>query len=214
MIGALLAGLYCAITRTVRWITVVAFLMFVAFFACMSTTNRSTNAPVWGYPVLLGFALGMTLTTLVTVAQLSTPPELLAIASGLIISVRSLGGTIGITIYNALFVAEMNHMPDNIANAVIPEGLQSEVIGQFIGALTSHNQTALESIPGVTAEVIHSGTIALLDTYVEAFRRVWIAAACFVALAAIVAVCLFDPKKEFNMKVDAPIEKKEDMYSD
>jgi MFS family permease len=98
MIAAVLTGLYCAITRRVRWITVAAFLIFVVFFISMATTNRDTNLPVWGYPVLLGSALGMTLTTLVTVAQLSIPPELIAVASGLIISVRSLGGTVGITI--------------------------------------------------------------------------------------------------------------------
>lgn len=48
--------------------------------------------------MFMGFGLGMTLVLLVTVAQLSTPPELIATASGLIISVRSLGGTIGIAI--------------------------------------------------------------------------------------------------------------------
>jgi hypothetical protein len=91
-------GIYCAITKKVRWATVVAFVIFMVFFICMSTTNRNTSMPVWGYPVLLGWALGMTLITLITVAQLSTPPELISIGTGLIISVRSLGGTIGIAI--------------------------------------------------------------------------------------------------------------------
>jgi hypothetical protein len=92
------AGLYCARTKKVRWVTFIAFAIFIAFFVCMATATRSSSTAVWGYPILLGWALGMTLITLVTVAQLSTPPELIAIASGLIISVRSLGGTIGIAI--------------------------------------------------------------------------------------------------------------------
>ncbi len=97
-VGAILTGWYCAVARRVRWATVLAFLIFVAFFVCMATSNLQSNTLVWGYPVLLGFALGMTLTTLVTAAQLSTPPELISIASGLIIGIRSLGGTIGIAI--------------------------------------------------------------------------------------------------------------------
>lgn len=64
----------------------------------MATATKTSSVAVWGYPVLLGWALGMTLITLVTVAQLSTPPELIATASGLVISVRSLGGTVGIAI--------------------------------------------------------------------------------------------------------------------
>ena len=96
--ASVITGLYCTIAKKVRWVTVISFLIFVAFFACMATTDTSTNNNTWGYPVLLGFGLGMTLITLVTVAQLSTPPELLSIASGLMLSVRSLGGCIGIAV--------------------------------------------------------------------------------------------------------------------
>lgn len=91
-------GLYCTTTKKVRYVTFIAFVIFTAFFICMATANKGSSMAVWGYPVLLGWGLGMTLIALVTVAQLSTPPELIAIASGLIISVRSLGGTIGIAI--------------------------------------------------------------------------------------------------------------------
>lgn len=212
MMGAMLAGVYCAIARKVRWITVLAFIIFVAFFAGMATTNRTTNMQTWGYPVLLGFALGMTLTTLVTVAQLSTPPQLIAIASGLIISVRSLGATIGIAIYNAIFTDQMKRIPENIAKAVVPLGLAPDSIKPFVGALSSHNQTALLAVPGVNPDIIQAGLGAFLDTHVLGFRNVWIAGSGFVAVAAVVAVFLYDPKKEFNMIVDAPVEKEEDMY--
>ncbi|KAK3330756.1 major facilitator superfamily domain-containing protein [Apodospora peruviana] len=212
-ISACLTGWYCAVTRQARWATLLAFLIFIGFFIAMATTNRDSNTATWGYPVLLGAALGMTLTTLVTVAQLSTPPELISVASGLIISVRSLGGTVGLAIYNALFNDAMGHVGDNIAGAVIPSGLAPDNVGPFIGALTSHNQTALGMIPGVTPEIIGAGANALLDTFVVAFRHVWIAGAAFVGLAAAVSVFLFDPTKEFNMHIDAPVEKEEDLYS-
>lgn len=64
----------------------------------MASSTKDSSKAVWGYPVLLGWGLGMCLILLVTVAQLSTPPELIATASGLIISVRSLGGTVGIAV--------------------------------------------------------------------------------------------------------------------
>ncbi|OHF03928.1 PEP5 protein [Colletotrichum orchidophilum] len=206
--GAAIAGWYCAITKRVRWITVLAFLIFVAFFACMATTNRDTSNPVWGYPILLGIALGMTLPTLVTAAQLSIPPELISVASGLIISVRSLGGTIGITIYSVLFNDGMSLMAPNIAKAVLPAGLDADNLPAIIGALISHNESAIAQVPDITPDIVLRGTHALLDTYVEAFRDVWISAACFVAVAAIVSAFLFDPEKEFNNHIDAPLEEK------
>ncbi|KAK9417630.1 putative Major facilitator superfamily domain-containing protein [Seiridium unicorne] len=212
-VGALATGWYCAVFRRVRWVTVAAFMVFLVFFVCMATSNIGSSNAVWFYPVLLGTALGMTLTTLVTAAQLSTPPDLISVASGLIISVRSLGGTVALAIYNALFTDEMKHLGENIAEAVIPDGLSPDALGDFIAALSGRNETALESIPGVTPQIISAGAQAILDTYVQAFRHVWIAAACFVALAAIVASFLFDPQQEFNMHVDEPIEKLTDSDS-
>ncbi|KAK3366735.1 major facilitator superfamily domain-containing protein [Lasiosphaeria ovina] len=144
---------------------------------------------------------------------LSTPPELISIASGILISVRSLGGTVGLAIYNALFNEAMGHLGSNVADAVVADGLAPENVGPFLGALGSQNATALSAIPGVTPEMVGRGAAALQDTYVTAFRHVWIAGGCFVALAAVVAVFLFDPRKEFNMHIDAPVEKDEDMYS-
>ena len=79
----------------------------------------------------------------------------------------------------------MSKIGDNIASAVIPQGLSPEDLGDFIVALTGHNDTALASIPLVTPEVIQTGTTAMLNTYVQGFQHVWTAAACFVALASI-----------------------------
>lgn len=210
-VGAILTGVVCAATRRVRWITVLAFVIFGAFYAAMATVGPESNTAVWGYPVLLGFGLGMTLTALITVGQLSTPPELIAIASGTIISVRSLGGTVGIAIYNALFRDQLQRMGDNIAAAVLPKGLSPEVLPQFIGALNAHNATLLASVPGVTPEIIGAGADALLKTFLTGFRNVWIAAACFVGVAAVVAAFIFDPQQEFNNRVDAPIDTKESL---
>lgn len=91
-------GLYTSMTKQVRAPTVLAFVVFVAFFATMATATLSSSTLVWGYPVLMGWGLGTTITTLLTAAQLSIPQDLIALASGIMISFRSLGGTIGISI--------------------------------------------------------------------------------------------------------------------
>ena len=95
-LGAAFAGYLCAHTRQTRWLTVSAFMLFIVFFVCMVLTDRTTNRPVWGYPVIMGVALGITLTTLVTTAQISTPPRLIALASGLMLSSRAIDGAVGL----------------------------------------------------------------------------------------------------------------------
>lgn len=79
----------------------------------------------------------------------------------------------------------MHSLGDNIAVVVIPMGLNPQDLGAFIGALTSRNDAALFQIPNVTPQMVGAAAGALLDTYANAFKSVWIAASCFVGLAAI-----------------------------
>jgi MFS family permease len=97
-ISSALAGAFCSRTKMIRIPTVIAFCFFTLFFILMATANPGSSKAVWGYPVFLGMGLGICLCALVTAAQLSTPRELIAITSGLLISIRSLGGSIGLAI--------------------------------------------------------------------------------------------------------------------
>jgi len=66
----------------------------------MAGATLSSSVAVWVYPAILGIGIGFSLTCLVAVAQLSTPPELISTTSGLIISIRSLGGSVALGICN------------------------------------------------------------------------------------------------------------------
>lgn len=79
----------------------------------------------------------------------------------------------------------MSKIGTNIFSAVVSNGLPPDNVGVFITAVTDHNDTAIASIPGMTPEIAKAGTTAMLNTYVQGFQHVWIAAACFVALASI-----------------------------
>lgn len=86
---------------------------------------------------------------------------------------------------NALFVEQMNHLGGNIAQAVIPLGLNPQDVGAFIGAFTAKDDASLFRIPGVTPQMAQAAGGALLETYASGFKHVWTAASCFVGLAAI-----------------------------
>lgn len=128
LLASLTTGLYCTATKKVRVATFVAFIVFVAFFAGMATTTRGSNKAAWGLPILMGWGLGMTLVAIVTAAQLCVPHALITTASCLLISVRSLGGTIGIAIYQAVFTLGMSHLGDNIARAAVAAGRHAPIV--------------------------------------------------------------------------------------
>jgi len=185
--SAICAGVYCSRTKSVRLATVVAFTSFLIFNILMATVRTSSpRSALWGYPVFVGFGLGICLTTLVTTAQFSTPPELIAITSGLMIAIRSLGGSVGLALYNAIFNSTLgNNLAPKIAAATLPLGLPETSLGQFITALTGSDPSAVASVPGVSPEIIGAGVEALKAAFSLAFRWVWVAAACFAAVAVI-----------------------------
>lgn len=180
-------GAYIWKTKTVRAPSMAGFLGFLLFFILAATAKTSTSqANFWGYMVFLGAGLAFLLTTLMVSAQLATPAELIAITSGLMLCVRSLGASTGLAVFNAIF----NHgitqnMAPKVAAATIPLGLDPESLGPFLGALTSHDQNALMQIPGVTPDIIAAGGHAVQEAYQVAFSYVWATAASFSFVAMI-----------------------------
>jgi hypothetical protein len=173
----------------------------------MATAKLSSSRAIWGYIVIPGIGGGFALVSIVTVAQLSAPPDLIAITTGLAIGVRGLGGSVALPIYNAILNSKLTvALPTQIAKQVLPRGLPASSLKPFITALASNNQTLLSSVPGVTPEIIEAGVLGLKTAYLYSFRYVWITTAVVAAVGAVVACFTINPKNDFNMHVDAPLE--------
>lgn len=206
MISCIGIAVYSSITRELRLPTVVAFISFVIFNTLMATATLSSGTAVWGYPVFMGFGLGVCLTCIVTAAQLSAPPALIAISSGLMISTRSLGGSVGLAIYNAIFNSRIaTELPAQIAAAVLPLGLSPKALPDLIEALSANDQAALGKIQGLTPQIIGAAAQGLQEAYLISFRYIWVTAAAFSAAAALASAFMVNPRKDLNMHVDAPL---------
>jgi hypothetical protein len=79
----------------------------------------------------------------------------------------------------------MSNLGQNVARAVISAGLAPGRVTEFISALSSHNEQLLANIPGITPHILEQGKSAYLETYVVAFRHVWIAGGALVTVSAI-----------------------------
>jgi hypothetical protein len=201
IVASVTAGAYCSVKKSIRLPATCAFVLFLIFNILMANINVQTSSTnIWGYPVFLGVGLGMCLSSLLAVAQLSTPPHLIATASGLMISVRSLGGAVGLAIYVAVF----NHgiaanLGPKVAAATIPLGLPSKSIGPLIASLTSGDAAAAKHVPGVTLAIIKAAVLALEEAFVIAFRYVWISAGAFTLVALAGTVFSSGTKKTISV---------------
>lgn len=184
---ALATGLYIWRSRSVRIPTVTGFIAFILFFILAATAKESTpEANFWGYMIFLGAGLGLLLTTLVVVAQLSTPPELIAITSGLVLSVRSLGASTGLVIYQAVFSNGISkNLFPKVAAMALPLGLPEESLGPLLVALTAGNMDELSNVPGVSPQIREAAASGMKEAYRLAFAYVWATAAAFSVVALI-----------------------------
>lgn len=186
IVSTVVTGIYCSRTKTVRLPTMLAFGSFALFNALMASLNLSTRKNAPGYVVFMGLGLGTVLNALVVVAQLSTPRELISITTGLMVATRSFGGSIALAICNAIFSSTLtSEIPAKAAAATIPLGLKPADLGELIGALTTNNTSALATIPGISPNIIAAAGTAIKESYVLAFRYIWVTSAAFSALALI-----------------------------
>jgi MFS family permease len=227
IVACAVSGFYIYKTKTVRLTSMAGFFCFMLFYILMATVNATTSqAHYWGYIPFAGLGLGSVLITLVTAAQFSTPPVLIAITSGLLLTVRSFGATIGLAIFNAIFAHGLtSNLVPKVAAAVIPLGLTKENIPTLLGGLTSGNMTVVEGVLGITPQIIGAAGLAMKQAYVVGFRDVFITAAVFSFVALVckfkclstrlvdsstdsdsAAAFLRNPNSEFNSKIDAPID--------
>ncbi|KAK5948536.1 hypothetical protein OHC33_010432 [Knufia fluminis] len=181
-----LTGAYCSRSKTLRGPLVVGFTSFTIFAALMSSLTPSTRHNILGYVPFFGLGIGITLNLLVATAQFSAPKELISITTGLVIGVRSIGGTVGLAIFSAIFSGTLNN---NLASKVIKEttavGFDPQYLETLLSGLESHNSTLLDGIPGITSAIIAAAELGEKEAYTLSFRYVWISVTVFTFLAAI-----------------------------
>lgn len=190
------------------------------------TVGFGSKKAIWGFPVFLGLGFGGCLTCVVVAAHFSAPPALLALSSGGLITARSSGAAICFAIGNAIFNSQITkNLPKDIAAAVLPLGLSPQSIGPFVVALAGQNNAALATIEGVTPEIIGAGVHGLQQAYITSLKPLhafglalsilavigkpyiirshWLVIA---NLRTIASAFLKDPKEDFTMHVDAPLD--------
>ncbi|KAH6950332.1 major facilitator superfamily domain-containing protein [Ilyonectria sp. MPI-CAGE-AT-0026] len=207
VLGSIVASVYCSWSKQLRWPLVISYVGFVIFYACWVSVGFGDYKNTWGFNIFLGLGFGGCLTCIVVAAQFSAPPELLALSSGALITARSAGAAIGFAIGNAIFNSQISkNLAKDIASAVTPLGLPSESLGPFIQALNNHDDNAFAAIEGITPEIIQAGVHGLRQAYITSLRPLHGFGLALSIIAVIASFFINDPKRDFTMEVDAPLD--------
>ena len=196
--------------RNIKYPLIVGYMIYTAGIAALATINPGDNSSSIGFACLAGLGFGGPLILIFSGVQLSVPHALLATASAVTTSARSVGATVFTAIYSTIVSSNLGKdIPTYVSKAAMTAGLPPSSIGPFIGALTSMNPPdALKQVPGVNATIIQAGEAALKHAYANGLRDVFIIGASLGGLGIFLCFFLGDVKKTMNYHVDAAMEKR------
>jgi hypothetical protein len=174
-------------TKTLRPPAMLAYVSFIIFYVLAATVTTNTpDANFWVYPIFAGAGVGLCLASLMTAAQFATPMELISTTTGLVLAVQNVGGTVGLAVYNAVYNDGIaSNLAPKVAAVTLPLGLPKTSLVSLTAAIKSGDPQTLSVIPGITPEIIAAAGLALQETYVIAFRYVWVTAGAFSTAALV-----------------------------
>lgn len=150
--------------------------------------------------------IGAVNVTSVLIAQLGARDEDIGLATGLINSVRALGGAVGVAIYSSLLANRVaGSYARDIGKALLAAGLPASsltlFLSEFGGAMSIWWMTLtcvvaglplgdVTQVPGATPAVIEAGLEAQKSVYVDAFQLIYCVTVAFGGKATHEKLCV------------------------
>ncbi len=144
---------------------------------------------------MVGSAVGYIDNITFPAVTLVIEPQDIGLATGVLGSLRALGGAVAQAVYVSVLNNELNkNMPKYVGPAAIEAGLPESSLSALLEALTAG--TGVESIPGATDNVVAAATAALKIAYSQSFRIVFYTTIPFSVLL-IISSCFIPDMKNF-----------------
>lgn len=103
------------------------------FLGLNATANQNTPALAAVLVALASFMIGATNCMGILIAQLCARDEDIGIATGLVNSLRSTGGAIGVAIYSSILANKVNRTLDPyVSRAIVRAGLPTSSVAEFL----------------------------------------------------------------------------------
>jgi hypothetical protein len=196
-LGQVCAGAIVKWGGNVRyWLIFTTFAMvgFVSALASLTPSDKNTGVAL---TILGPFMVGFIELASLALAPLFCKAEDIGLASGLLASIRSAGGSIAVTVYTTILSNRLTTtIPNNIIPAAEEAGLEASRIPELLAAVPSRN------FSDFSQAVQDAANTALPNAYAQAFKTVYLASLGFGGIA--IVGCLFskDAKEHLTDKVE------------
>ncbi|KAL1908635.1 hypothetical protein Sste5344_005459 [Sporothrix stenoceras] len=176
-----------------RYPIAISSALMTAFGGALATADPYNAKQTVALGTIAGFGVGGILVPAATLALIVVPDSLLATTAALSLSVRTVGGSIGYTVYFNIFSKKLSSaLPAYVASAVMNAGLPDADVEEFVATFLGAEGAAasLADVPGYTSAIAQAATMASRSAYAYAFKYVWYTSIPFGCLAVIAALFL------------------------
>ncbi|KAK7445002.1 fungal trichothecene efflux pump [Colletotrichum acutatum] len=181
------------------WIIFATFCMVGFVGALASLTPETLNTGI-ALTILGPFFVGFIELASLALAPLFCKPSDIGLASGLLASIRSAGGSIAVAVYTTILSNRLaTEIPAAIRGPAVAAGLPSSQLPALAKAVQAGK---LAAFPGLTSAVKAAVAKVLPNAYSKAFETVYLASLGFGAIA--IVGCLFskDAQQHLTNKVE------------
>jgi len=165
------------------------------FGGALAAATPETPKLAVAFGTIAGFGVGGVLVPSATVALVCVPDEFLATTAALSLSIRTIGGSIGYTIYYNIFSNKITSLlPEVVTRYASEAGLQPADAAEFVKTFL----TTSENITGATGyspAILEAATLGSKWAYAESLEYVWYSSIAFGILSIIACVLLPSIKK-------------------
>jgi hypothetical protein len=159
-----------------REVLLVAVLLMTCFAGSLAVMTPENEHLVVGLGSIASLGIGGVLVPAATVAMIVCPDALITTAAALSLSIRTVGGSIGYSIYYNVFATKLEqNLPKYAAEYAIKAGLPVTSAAEFVTVfLTKPAELATTQIEGVTPAVIAGATKGVQWAYSQSLKYVWV----------------------------------------
>jgi MFS family permease len=162
-----------------RWQLLVYTGLMTICCGCLATSTPTSNVSSTAL-VALSFAFVSAVSIFATsMVQLNVKHEHIGVASGLTVTMRTLGGAVATTIYLTILNNKLtSNLPKYVATPLAKDGVALALIPDVILALTSGDTTS-PVLGKLTPKALFDAVNGLKGAYANAFRLVYLVSIAF-----------------------------------
>lgn len=189
LLGQLVGGIAISYMPKVKWQAITMAVLSTAFVGSLAALGPDTHTFVITMGTLGCFVIGWIDNITFPGVTLVIEPQDIGLASGVLGSIRALGGAVAQALYVSILTNKVTkYIPEYVVPAATGAGLPASSLPQLFAGLTLGNFTA---VPGITPQVIAATGLAVRDAYVTTFHYVFYATIPFGVL--LIVSCVFIP---------------------